>query len=132
MIATDEATTRAKLAVRAGSQHMSADKRLQLSGLEPRILFSATPIDPAMMPGGDETAMVAEVEIESSRESESATIATLAESTPSQQFGEIVFIDAAVPDLQQLLDDLSSSGRDAEVFVLDADRDGLDQITADP
>ncbi len=129
LITTDEVTTRARIAVRAGSEHTSADKPLQLSGLEPRILFSATPIDPAMMPGGDESAMIVEVETESSSESQSATIATLAASTPSQQFGELVFIDSAVPDLQQLLDDLTRSERDAEVFVLDPGDDGLDQIT---
>ncbi len=125
LITTDEAATRARLAVRARSEHMAADKPLQLSGLEPRILFSATPIDPAMMPGGDEAAMVVEVELEDASESDVATIDSVAEQTG----GEIIFIDSAVPEIQQLLDDLSASRRDAEVFVLDADRDGLDQIT---
>ncbi len=73
--------------------------------------------------------MIAEVETESTSESDTATIETLSEEAPSQSLTEIIFIDSAVPDIQQLLDDLSASGRDAEVFVLDADRDGLDQIT---
>ena len=110
-----------------GTPPPTSHQPIQLSGLEPRILFSATPIDPAMMPGGDESAMVAEVEVADSADSTSshAAIDDLAEQTAV----EVIFIDSAVPDIEQLLDDLSNSGRDAEVFVLDADRDGIDQIT---
>ena len=110
LITTDEAATRARLALRTEAHPSSADKPLQLSGLEPRILFSGTPIDPAMMPGGDDTAMVSEVETASMTDSDATTIATLAEEAPSQSVREIIIIDSAVPDIQQFLDDLRIPG----------------------
>ncbi len=124
----DEVKTRFSSAMRSSADDSSAGEPLSLSGLEPRILFSATPIDPAMMPGGEDAgAMVATVEAEeSSNSSDSETTIT---SIAQARSGEIVIIDSQVTDLQQLLDDLSTSGRDAEVFVLDSERDGLDQIT---
>ncbi len=130
LITADEATTRAKRMFGASSSPIEPAP-LQLSGLEPRILFSATPIDPGMMPGGDDAAMVVDVDPESpSGRSDSESIATLAQQAPADQsLREIVIIDSSVPEIGQLLDDLSTSGRNAEVFVLDADRDGVDQLT---
>ena len=129
LITADEGKTRARRVFGSTSSPTVPAKSLQVSGLEPRILFSATPIDPAMMPGGDQAAMVAVVET-SADELEAASIDSLAEETQtSQSSRELIIIDAQVPDIEQLLDDLSTSGRDAEVFVLDSDRDGVDQIT---
>ena len=126
LISADEAATR--LRGTFGHRECGASGRpVQINALEPRILFSATPIDPSMMPGGEEVAMVMEVDAASS---EASTIETLAESTTQQQsLRELVFIDGRVPDIEQLLEDLNTSGREAEVFVLDTDRDGVDQIT---
>ncbi len=127
-IAADEAATRTRRAIRCSSSPLGHSNPLSLSGLEPRLLFSATPIDMASATGGDDSgAMVATVDLAKSAETSDsqATIDTVAEQTPT----EIIIVDSAVPDIQRLLDDLSASGREAEVFVLDADRDGLDQIT---
>ena len=100
-----------------------------MSDLEPRILFSAAPIDPAMMAGGDEMATVALVETPTD-DFEAASIESLnAESQLAQSPSELIIIDSQVPDIEQFLDDLSASGRNAEVFVLDSDGDGVDQIT---
>ena len=125
LITTDEAATRCRKAFspEAALQHRSP----QFVGLEPRLLFSATPIDPGMMPGGDEVATVMDVEAPAT---ETSSIDSLAESaTPHQSLRELIFIDGSVPDIEQLLDDLNGSGRNIETFVLDAGRDGVDQIT---
>ncbi len=126
LITADEATTRSVRALRPSSP--GNNNPLRLVPLEPRVLFSATPIDPAMMDSGDETAMVATVELEAASAAAESTIdatTTLVEAAPN----EIVIIDPSVDDIDQLLDDLHASERNLEVFVLDAQRDGVDQIT---
>ncbi len=128
LITADEATTRSVRALARSSQSIRPAGSLRLDHLEPRILFSATPIDPAMMDGGDEAGMVATVDLEATAESaefHSDATTTLVEASPR----EIVIIDESVGDIQQLLDDLNASDRDIEVFVLDSERDGVDQIT---
>ncbi len=51
-------------------------------------------------------------------------------STQAEQSGsEVIIIDAGVDSLELLLDDLSRSRPDADVFVLDSARDGIDQIS---
>ncbi len=128
-ITVDEASTRCVRAACAPSGPVTPTQPLVLSGLEPRILFSATPIDMAALTGGDDAgAMVATVEASEESARSSAAEITASE-LAEQSSSEVIIIDASVPDLQQLLDDLSASGRDAEVFVLDAERDGIDQIT---
>ena len=118
LIAADEATSRARSMIHSASETSAQISPLELSALEPRILFSATPIDPSLAPEGGEAAMVAEVEMPST-EPESPSIETLAEDQPDAQVRELIIIDSAVPDIQQMLDDLSTSRSDAEVFVLD-------------
>ena len=129
LITADEATTRAVRALESSSQSIRSTSPLQLDHLEPRILFSAAPIDPASLPGGDEAgAMVATVELEESAAASEFNMdaaTTLVEATPR----EIVIIDGSVDDIDQMLDDLHGSDRDIRVFVLDSERDGVDQIT---
>ncbi|KAA1257576.1 Cadherin domain protein [Rubripirellula obstinata] len=133
MIATDEFRTRASEAFDASPSSGRRKLALQLNELEPRLLFSATPFDVAAMAGAEETGIgdAGQVTAEfTATESETDSIETLAnQSNADQTATEIVFIDSAVPDLQQLLDDLNQPGRNLEAFVLDADRDGIDQIT---
>ena len=125
--AADEVATLARGEFNRSFRGVSGEGTSGYGALEPRILFSATPIDPGMMPGGDEVATVMEVDTPSP---ESSTVETLAESsTVDQSPREVVIIDAAVPDIEQLLQDLNGSGRNVEVFVLESDRDGIDQIT---
>ncbi|NND96300.1 MAG: DUF4347 domain-containing protein, partial [Pirellulaceae bacterium] len=79
-----------------------------------------------MIAGEMPAATVVEVSADQSSDtSQSSTIETVTQ----QPASEIVIIDSAVSDVQQLLDDLAVSGRQADVFVLDADRDGIDQIS---
>jgi hypothetical protein len=128
LLSVDEATTRGLDICSAPSRSARQAPALRLSGLEPRILMSATPLDAAMMPAADEAAMV--VAVEPAGTADSVAQETLARSSPEHRSSrELIVIDGAVPDLQQLLDDLSTSGRDAEVFVLDAHRDGVEQIS---
>lgn len=132
-ITADEVCTRMGQSFGPLPRACRAAPPLQLSDLEPRLLFSATPIDVASLAGADATTSVATIEITDSSvsaQSDSDSMATLAEATSmEQQLSEIVFVDSAVPDLQQLLDGLDTSGHNIEVFVLDANRDGVDQIT---
>ena len=105
-------------------------KRLILEELEPRRLFSGGIeglVDPdpdnevkAQYHHLDEQQFAVKAEVE-------ATVAA------EQQTREIVFVDAAVEDHQQLVDSLLSNDeadRNIEVVVLDRDRNGIDQITS--
>ena len=125
VIVADEAATFARSASGRQNSGRPADRSLLLDELEPRVLFSATPIDPAMM-AEEQPAMVVEVD---AAEGDNSNLENLDEASASQSHSEIIIIDGSVPDLQQFLDDLSRSGREADVFVLDTDRDGIDQIT---
>ncbi|NND98464.1 MAG: DUF4347 domain-containing protein, partial [Pirellulaceae bacterium] len=127
LLTADEAALRVRAAVAKSDHPARSSKSLILNDLEPRVLFSATPIDPAMIPGADElSATVVEVEpAEDSGQDQQLA----ASSATEQSSSEIIVIDSSLPDLQQFLDDLHQSDRDRDVFVLDANRDGVDQIT---
>ncbi len=100
-----------------------------MSDLEPRLLFSATPIDMTAVAGTEQTMMVAPAEL-ADQSSQSQSTDSIAASTSTQTTSrELVFVDSMVSDLQDALDNLNGSSRNFEVFVLDANRDGLDQIT---
>jgi hypothetical protein len=87
-----------------------------LEALEQRIMMSASPI-----------AVAAEAEMPP--QAEGATDSSDAEQSNQQTRTNLVFIDSAVDDLDQLLSDFSQQS-DVEVVVLDANRDGIDQISA--
>ncbi len=102
---------------------------LRLDRLESRILFSATPIDVTAVVGGEDAGTTVD-QVESWDSPESSVFdaeppSTVVEASPR----EIAVIDGNVDGLQQLLDDLDASQRNVEVFVLDSQRDGIDQIT---
>jgi hypothetical protein len=89
--------------------------------LEPRILYSAE-LNPALMidPGIAEVRMI---------DPDPAPVPA-AQSGEEQRRREIVFIDGGIADAQALIDDLRArSGADLVVVQLDAQRDGVDQIT---
>ncbi len=127
----DEWTTRISSPKRSRSSTSFPGSTLRLGDLEPRIMFSATPIDPAMMMGGGETPVIVQTQVHqnSGDSDQSTSIQSVAETQSFSNSAEIIFIDSAVPEIQKFLDDLSASGRDADVYVLDADRDGMDQIS---
>ena len=130
MVTTDEAISRARCVFGTPIAEDQSVRVLQLGGLETRILFSATPIDIATLPGADDAAMVMTVDTVSASELETAAIKSLAETQQADaQPSELIFVDSAVPDIEQLLDDLGNSGRGQQVFVLDPRRNGVDQIT---
>ncbi|KPK34237.1 MAG: hypothetical protein AMK70_08090, partial [Nitrospira bacterium SG8_35_1] len=92
--------------------------------LEPRLLFSADsgalPLDALMVDFSDvEASLVPGVS--DSRQSV----------VEQQQRREIIFIDANVPDYQQLVDGLQGTdpARMIEVVVIEADRDGIEQVS---
>ncbi|GAB5513224.1 MAG: DUF4347 domain-containing protein [Rhodopirellula baltica] len=116
---------------------MALGKRLPKIGtLEPMVLFSATPIDPAMMDAsageGAANATVMEIPLDSEAESQQSTTASSVQN-PDQQSAsvasEIIIIDALTPDLEALLEDLRLHREGSEVIVLDGNRDGVTQIT---
>ncbi|QDT12015.1 DUF2341 domain-containing protein [Stieleria marina] len=111
----------------SGRETVREVRGTQMSQLEPRILFSATPIDPSLLMGDSQNpVMVEQAEIETQESSSSSTTTT----DQTQTTRDLVVIDSKVPDLQQLLDDLSHSRPDSAVFVLGPDVDGVDQISA--
>ncbi|MGD8643372.1 MAG: DUF4347 domain-containing protein, partial [Chromatiales bacterium] len=102
-------------------------RRVLLEELEPRILFSAgiegLPVDTVVF---DDHALVQPYE-ESLRSLDQRSAAAAEETRD-----ELVIVDADTPDYQTLIDDIT--GRDDgtvqyEVVVLDADRDGITQIS---
>ncbi len=105
------------------------DRALRLSSLEPRLLFSATPIDPALLDGADQVATVLQVDLQPSAESEQQQSTNLFDQSSVQSASEIIVIDAAVPELQALLDDLATNRPGADVYVLNDQEDGVQQIT---
>ncbi|HSW25437.1 MAG TPA: DUF4347 domain-containing protein, partial [Burkholderiaceae bacterium] len=89
--------------------------------LEPRILYSAE-LNPALTidPGIAEVRMI---------ETDPAPVPA-AQASEEQRRREIVFVDSGVADAQPLIDDLRAhSGADLVVVQLDAQRDGVEQIT---
>ena len=126
-ITADELTTRTRGVLCASEHSAQSAKPLQVGDLEPRVLFSATPMDAASLPGADEGAtMVAEVD---PGQQESETDQQQSTTELAQSAREIVIVDGSVESLDQLLDDLAQSRPGAEVFVLDSERDGIQQIT---
>ncbi|MCM2372825.1 DUF4347 domain-containing protein [Aporhodopirellula aestuarii] len=130
----DEVATRMRRQYRSHQITATTSRSLRLSDLEPRLLFSATPIDPAAFAGGDEAATVVQVETVTDQNSgtsanETITVQTNAEPSDKRVVDEIILIDSSVPDIQLLLDDLSESRPNASIYVLLADRDGVDQIS---
>jgi trimeric autotransporter adhesin len=96
--------------------------------IEPRILYSAD-VNPLLWGGIDPnaTAIVAPVDTSTGN----ATVQTV--DAQQQRRREIVFVDAAVPDAQKLIDGLLAqrgADVDIEVVQLRADADGLQQIDA--
>lgn len=131
-MATDQWSTQTRETLRLRSNDGAAVANIasRMTTLEPRVLFSATPIDVAAL-NVDEAAMVVAMESAQGSESQQNQFTTIDQlSTPqaSSQV-EIIIIDALVPDLQRLLDDFSQSQRNVEVYVLDGTRDGIVQIT---
>ncbi|MEL6109773.1 MAG: DUF4347 domain-containing protein [Planctomycetota bacterium] len=96
--------------------HLPAVQVLSSTRLENRLLLSATPLDPAL--GGLDSVDSANVEL--------APTAT-PESVESSE--TLVFVDSAVPEIDSILSHLQVHHPSAEVFLLQPDRDGVDQIT---
>ncbi|QDV13024.1 putative outer membrane protein PmpB precursor [Rosistilla oblonga] len=107
-------------------------QRPSLDVLEDRLLFSATPMAAIaelaeIDDSGLQTSQVAhQFETEATGESDGSTTSDSAESTTAKQ---LVFIDSAVADLDALTSDLAGDDSRFAVFVLDAERDGIDQIS---
>jgi len=99
-----------------------AERRLAaVEELEPRILYSAE-LNPALTidPGIAEVRMI---------EADPAPVPG-AQTAEEQRRREIVFVDGAIADAQTLVDDLRArSGADLVVVQLDAQHDGVEQIT---
>ena len=99
-------------------------RRAVVEQLEPRVLLSADlpgeALDAALPPPDDPVDATEIAEAVSLRDSDGVA----AEQNASPR--ELVFVDAGVDDLETLLDDLL--GRGVDVRVLDAERDGVEQI----
>ena len=102
--------------------------------LEPRFLLSAD------LPGIDYDPVVSEdyvqeaVVIDLGTSPTASTVNSPQSAVGAQQSEghELVFVDTRTPDYEQLLDDLASQaddGRQLGIITLDADRDGIEQIS---
>ena len=129
----------------------TAPRSLELSDLEERVLYSATPVPvPAEADGAtavdvqtvDSTADAARaLEPPTSPISSEDLLDLVADSivvsdvqqVAAEDVRELVFVDSSVPDVDQLLADLRTErgdDRGLEVITLDSTRNGIAQITA--
>lgn len=102
-------------------------RRMILEELEPRQLLSADlvplPSDPAPL----SSSLLSEFAVASLVTDQPASAASLL----AERY-EVVFVDARVPDQASLVADLtrsSNGSRRFEIIVLEADRDGIEQVT---
>ncbi len=91
-------------------------RSLSIGDLEQRVLYSATPIP-----------VPAESEPQACEVCEAAPSAV--ETAVATELRSIVFVDPSTPDYQQLVAGLEDDSELFEVFVLNAERDGVEQIT---
>jgi hypothetical protein len=112
-------------------------RKLQLSKLEDRILFDAT-MDAGLDPNqGDVDSLSAPMSYEqtdgSSQEQSSEQGNDQNVPDAQQVRRELAIVDTSVENYQQLVDDLlgnTDEGRDIEVVLLDAQVDGVQQVSA--
>ncbi|TVO53274.1 cadherin-like domain-containing protein [Denitromonas halophila] len=109
-----------RLLSRAGST-IAPRRGPELETMEPRLLYSAD-----LMPAGlDATAPSAEVRL-----LDTTPINTSADDAAQTHRQEIVFIDASIDNAEQLLGALDRDLSTLDIIWLDADANGLDQISA--
>ncbi|WP_145362173.1 DUF4347 domain-containing protein, partial [Stratiformator vulcanicus] len=120
-----------------------------LMRLEPRIMFSATPVgvavDGALPDGGGDDASESDDPLHSPEGNElteadgSPDVSAeplfdldVLPPVPEDVRHELVIVDPATEDYQQILDDLAGSDdpmREIEIVLLDANRDGVEQLS---
>ncbi len=102
-------------------------RRALIKELEPRLLMSA---DIEVVLGDPSLAAAAEGSDSGSEVERLDDPAAVSEVVSERR--EIVFVDTGTPGYEQLVDDLrfaSTADRNFEVFLLDGERDGVEQIT---
>ena len=99
-------------------------QRPAVETLEPRILYSAD-FAPGLLNAAPLAPEVEQRTLDASGEFSHAEAGEL-----HTRRHEVVFVDCATPDYGRLIEDIRSQGgaRDVEVVLLDADRDGIEQI----
>jgi len=105
--------------------------KLVLEELEERRLFSGG-IEGLIVTSLDSDAQAIYRDLDANQAQQSTTDGDASVAAAEQQSQEIVFVDAAVDDYQQLVDDIyrnSDASRNIEVVILDRDRDGIEQIS---
>jgi Domain of unknown function (DUF4347)/Cadherin domain/Right handed beta helix region/Periplasmic copper-binding protein (NosD) len=99
--------------------------------VEPRILYSAD-ANPLLWGGIDPSATAIVGGIDGGTDGSTSTTTPQAADAQQQRRHEIVFVDAAVPNAQELIDGILASrsdGTDIEIVQLRADANGLQQIS---
>ena len=128
LLEADAIASRIGSVLRPGSKQLKHKQSSSTRDLEQRLLFSATPIDPGIIEALDSELLVSQVQRSNEGTAQASEIASNS-STQSETKRSLVFINSDVPDVELLLDDLMNSRPDASVFVLDSDRDGVEQIS---
>ncbi len=101
------------------ARHAPAAARMLFEEIEPRILYSAD-----LAPGLSDAGLGAEIRLIRSYSTTPET-----DAAQHQQSREILFVDATLPGLETLLDELRSTHPAAAIHLLAADEDGLLQIS---
>ncbi|MEM7473566.1 MAG: DUF4347 domain-containing protein [Planctomycetota bacterium] len=99
----------------------SPDSLLDAVSLEERIMLSASPMAPELIPADS-----SDVQTE-----ETAPLLS-GETDQAQESVSLIFMDSSVPDhegLQDLIDQREGSAQNTQLIVLDSDQDGIEQIT---
>ena len=108
------------------------DRKPLLEELEPRLLLSAD-----LNPLAHDTLLAAPAlhgaEFRSLADPGLPAVVTALEVAPIARASEIAFVDPAAPDYQSLIEDMRATalaqGRNLEIVLLDAERDGIRRIT---
>jgi len=114
--------------MRKSAKHSQQNSRLIIEELEPRRLFSGG-IEGIVETGTDYGIYPIYRDLDD-HGSQSGSVSDAAVET-EQRSQEIIFVDSAVENYQQLVNDLQANtavDRDLEVVMLDRDRDGIEQI----
>ena len=103
-----------------------------LQELEPRLLMSAD-LNPLAHDTLAATPALGGAEFRNIADHGTPTVVTSAAVAPIQRTNELVFVDTATPDYQQLIDQMRESalgqGRHLEFVLIDQERDGIRRIT---
>ena len=111
-----------KTTIQKAFQSEESERPLDVTVLEQRVMFSATPMAP-----------IADVELQSVDESSTLTEQSSEADTPSDtqsQARDLVVVDSSVENYQQIIDSIKDgSAEEVDIFLIDETKDGIEQLS---